>query len=292
MAMRAILREPRKIVPLLIAALFFLTLYFNNSPYVAKVVFYPVYRELKKQSFIFDCRKYSVLDSENFRIFYENIGYNTLEMIKDGVEENLKNVFDDFGFQLKSKINIIVYSEYNVMAVKIGLNGSSTAMGVYYGGIISILDPVKWIQNDQKISEIFTRDGPMVHELTHLVIDYMASGNIPVWFTEGAALYEEYRLNNVMWAEGKVYKEYYDIRELERNFYNLDEIKAYKQSLLVIKYIGDNFGMEGITYIIRQLRTGKSIDQAVYSVLHMSKQELFERSLSQETGEALVFGSI
>jgi hypothetical protein len=292
MAMRAILREPRKIVPLLIAALFFLTLYFNNSPYVAKVIFYPMYRELKKQNFITGCVNYSVLESENCRIFYKNIRYDTLKMIKDGVEENLKNILDDYGFRLKSKVNIIVYSEYNEMAEKIGLDSSSMAMGVYYGGIISILDPVKWIQNQKKISEIFTRDGPMVHELTHLVIDYMASGNIPVWFTEGAALYEEYRLNNVMWAESKVYKEYYDIKELERNFYNLDEIKAYKQSLLVVKYIGDNFGMEGITYIIRQLRTGKSIDQAIYNVLHMSKQELFEKSLSQETGEALIFGYI
>ena len=39
-----------------------------------------------------------------------------------------------------------------------------------------------------------------VHELTHLVVDDLAGGNFPVWFTEGSALYMEYMLLGYEWG--------------------------------------------------------------------------------------------
>lgn len=277
--MRVIFKVPRRIVPLFIAALFFLTLYVSNFPCAARVVFYPLYRELKKESFIDSDKSFYIEESSNFRIYYKYSSLSSIELIKKNAEESLKNVINDFKYQPEGKIDIIVYPEYSEMANKIGLGRGSTAMGVYFGGSISILEPTEWIGKNKNIHEIFTKEGPILHELTHYMLDYKSGGNVPIWFTEGVALYEEYRINRVEWAGSKSYTSYYSIEELEKYFYELDEVKAYRQSFLIIKYIGNNFGMDAIDDIIKELRTGRTIGQAIEKVLNMNQDELFSNSL-------------
>jgi hypothetical protein len=58
------------------------------------------------------------------------------------------------------------------MATRIGLGTGSTAMGVYYGGVISILEPEKWVGRSHDIAEVFNKEGPVLHELTHYAVDY------------------------------------------------------------------------------------------------------------------------
>lgn len=277
--MKAILKEPKKIVPLFIAALFFLTLYMNSYPCALKIVLYPIYREVAKKSFVENSTNFNITETENFRLYYKYSSRLYVGMIKDNAEESLKSIMQDFNYNLGDKINIIIYPEYSEMADKIGLSYGSTAMGVYYQGTIGILEPEKWIAPCSKISEIFKKEGPMVHELTHYMIDYMSGGNVPVWFTEGLALYEEYKHNNVEWAAEKKYVSYYDIDEIGSKFYKLDETKAYKQSFLIIKYICDKYGMESIQKIIRDLRVGKAIDDSIKEELDIGIEELFENSL-------------
>lgn len=277
--MKAVLKEPKKIVPLCIAALFFLTIYINSYPCTLKVVLYPIYREMAKSSFVENSQNFSITETDNFRIYYKNSSSQYIDMIKDNAEESLENIMIDFNYDLKEKINIIIYPEYSEMADKIGLGTGSMAMGVYYEGTISILEPQKWIAQGSNMNEIFKREGPILHELTHYMIDYMSGGNVPVWFTEGVALYEEYRHNNIEWAAEKKYTSYYSVDEINGKFYELDEIKAYKQSFLIIKYICDKYGMESIKNIIKELRVGKSIDESIKDELNIGMEELFEVSL-------------
>ena len=46
-------------------------------------------------------------------------------------------------------------------------------MGAYCNGILSVLSPDLWVDSDNEvvIRERFMEDGPVVHELTHLVLD-------------------------------------------------------------------------------------------------------------------------
>lgn len=277
--MRAIFKKPGKIVPLCVAALFFFTMYLNITPYGARVVFYPLYRETKRQDFVLNSRGFNIMDSTNFRIYYRDSSDEYINMIDEDAEKDLGKILDDYDYHIDDKIDMVVYPEYEEMANKIGLGAGSTAMGVYYEGIISILDPAKWIQDKDDMKETFEKDGPVAHELTHYILDYLSGGNVPVWFTEGAALYEEYRVNGVKWGDGMKFDSFYSMRELEDRFYSLDEVKAYRESFLIVKYIGDNFGMGSIRNIARELRMGKSLNQAMEKVLSISEDELVKRSL-------------
>lgn len=276
--MKKVLNDPRKLVPLCIAALFFLTLYTNSWPCGVKVVFYPLYREMKKECLVFNRSNLHITETDNFKIYYKDIEPKHLKMIMDNGEKSLRKVLQDFDFSLDEKINMIIYGEYRDMAENIGLDTGSAAMGVYYGGTISILDPSEWINESMDINEVFSREGPMVHELTHYIVDYMTSGNVPVWFTEGVALYEEYRINNVEWGFNRKYSRYYEVEDLEEDFYKLDEIKAYKQSFLAVRYICDNYGRKTLFDIIENLSMGKTMDQSVKNVLDMDVDEIFKKA--------------
>jgi hypothetical protein len=272
-------KEPKIIVPLCIAVLFFLTIYINDSPNNLKVIFYPIFREIKKESFIIENRNQHIIESDNVKIYYVDTSPLCLKMIEENCEKSIKQVLKDFGYNPGSKIIIIIYPEYEEMADRIGLGTGSAAMGVYYGGVISILEPAKWIGSSYNMVEIFNREGPILHEFTHYILDYMTGGNIPVWFTEGVALYEEYKVNGVIWAQNKLYNDYYTVEELEKNFYSLDETKSYKESFLIVKYIEERFGMNCIKDIAKELRNGNSIDEALQKTINMDEYQVFKESL-------------
>jgi hypothetical protein len=279
MVMRAVLKEPKKIVPLCFAALFFLTMYINSFPCTVKVAVYPLYREFMKESLVHKDTRFIMEEGNGVNIYYKDSSSYCVGMVKDTAETSLKMLLRDFGYRPESKIDIIIYPEYSEMADKIGLGDGSKAMGVYYGGTISILEPGKWIEDKADMEDIFIKQGPILHELTHYMLDYMSGGNMPVWFTEGVALYEEYRVNGVKWAPYNYYTGYYSVNELDNKFDELDETKAYKQSFLIMKYVGENFGIESIKNMLSELRMGKSVCQVIKSTLKIEMDELFKRSL-------------
>jgi hypothetical protein len=280
-AVAAIYREPRKVVPLCIAVLFFLTIYISSSPGAGKVIVYPFLREIRKEYILFQARGFNVRESGDIRIFYRDTKKETVDMVEKNTLESLCTVLSDFDYSLRDRINIIIYPEYSEMANHVGLGTGSIAMGVYYGGTISVLEPEKWIDSGSNIVEVFDSEGPMIHEITHYVLDYMTRGNIPIWFTEGVALYEEYRVNGVEWAGGRHYEIYYTRKELEEGFYQLEETRAYRQSFLVVRYMAQEYGMEGIKSIIKELGSGKSMEQSVKKILGRDIDDIFSSGLNQ-----------
>lgn len=276
--MKVVLKGPVKIVPLCVLALFFFTIFFSTYPCFGKVMLYPLYREISKNSFLFTNKHFKAEESMNFRVHYEDSSLEYVGMVIDNAERSLKALSGELGYMPDGKIDIIIYPEYGEMANGIGLGTGSTAMGVYYGGIISILEPEKWIGKRADICEIFYQKGPVLHELTHYIIDYKTRGNIPVWFTEGIALYEEYRVNRVEWAEGAKLKAYYSFEQLQNDFYSLDETSAYKQSFMVVKHIYDNYGAGSIEEITKMLNEGRSINQAFIRAINMDTKELFKEA--------------
>lgn len=251
-----------------------------------KMIFYPLYREIKKESIKEENSKFNIIETSNFYLYYRDNSKDNIHIILNNAEDSLSKLKEEFNFENNEKITVIIYPEYKEMANKIGLGNGTMAMGVYFGGIISILDPTKWIDTKYEggenvdLKEVYNREGPMVHELTHYIVDHLTAGNVPIWFTEGLALYEEYIINNTEWASSKQYFEYYTIEEMEKSFNSLDEVKAYRQSFLIVKYIGESYEKKALLNILKELGKGNTISQAIKKTIGIKIEDVYNNSLN------------
>jgi len=247
-------------------------------PYKFRTLTFPVYREIIKYKLISELKDFKCMEGHNYKIYYLNASPRSLKAVEDSAEIAIEEASKIYGFVPDDNIDIIIYPKMNEIASKAGLAMGNEAVGIYYAGTISILDPEAGKEGGEEAVEYFINHGPLLHELIHYVMDYKTRGNIPAWFSEGLALYGEYIFNGQEWGKNKNYEDYFTLEEMMDEFYSLDEAKAYKQSFLAVKNIGDNFGMSGINQITLELRNGRSLVKACTTVLHMGINEIFEKS--------------
>ncbi|MGE5631506.1 MAG: peptidase MA family metallohydrolase, partial [Caulobacteraceae bacterium] len=94
--------------------------------------------------------------------------------------------------------------------------------------------------------------------------------------TEGLALYEELDVYGVEWAKGYGYESYYTGSELRSNFIQLDEVKAYKQSLKIVSSLIKNYGRNKLVNLLGELKTGNNLDSSFAKVYGMSLNEFID----------------
>lgn len=244
--------------------------------YSGKVVAtaYPVYKLIQQNrivSKVDQYNEYNEVQTKHFIIKYTDADAKYIELIERVAEDSYNRVGRDMGYYPTKKINMVVFHSRTVMRESLSLPKGDDAMGVYLNGVIGILSPGLWIADKKHIDEIFWKDGPVLHEYTHFVVDDIARGNYPIWLTEGIALNEEFRLNNYKWGEGYAYKKGpYSIKELTSDFNRLDEVLAYKRSFEILNYISNKYGNSKIVGILKKLGAGRTLDSAFKDVLGVS----------------------
>ncbi|MDD3652676.1 MAG: peptidase MA family metallohydrolase [Desulfotomaculaceae bacterium] len=221
------------------------------------------------------------ITSEHFRVKFMPGNRAEAELILETAEYFYLPVTADFGFSLRNKIPIILYPSRETLNKSFGWDAKENAMGVYWAGTIRVLSPGIWAgDNDTgKLKETFFSSGPMAHELTHLVVDYLTRGNYPRWFTEGIALHEEYKLTGyvIKSAEGSLQQQHYSVDELTVNFDKLsDQTLAYAESFAAVQYIVQNFGEVTLLELIFELGKGNSLSYAMEKITGLNIQE-FEK---------------
>lgn len=155
-------------------------------------------------------------------------------------------------------------------------------MGVYWTGIIRVLSPNLWVmaRDTAEYREVFMESGPMAHEFTHLVVDYLTKGNYTRWFTEGLAQYEEYKLTGFEFDDpgSSLNQPLYRLSEMDLAFDNLsNQSLAYRQSYLAVSYIAVEYGEESLKAILESLGKGNKMDRSFREVLGISL-ETFEEN--------------
>ncbi|MDI6705020.1 MAG: peptidase MA family metallohydrolase [Bacillota bacterium] len=213
---------------------------------------------------------YLIKDTENFRIKFSSEDLETVDRVAGEAERQLALAADYFGYQPKDKITIIVYPNKEDLEKGLRLSSGGTTLGAYYAGTISIISPKKWGIEGQEAEK-----GLYLHELTHLIMDDMAGGNYPVWFTEGLALYQEYLATGFEWGKDYIFKEQpYTVRELTLQFNKLDQFLAYKQSFLIVKEIMERSSIEEVLALFQLLKKGQAFETAFARSLGYSLSEL------------------
>ena len=239
---------------------------------------YPVYKTIRENNIQSKIKDYKHTSTEHFIIKYQDDDAECVDMVKYVAEKSYEEVGADFNYFPSGKMTIIIYSSNAEMNNNLALAKGSNAMGVYYNGVIGILAPALWLGDNQNVEQKFEKDGPILHEYTHLLVDDIAKGNYPIWLTEGIALNEEYRINGYVWCPELSTYEKYSIKTLTDNFTVLDENSAYKRSFEIVNYISKNYGINKIVDMLKLLGGGYSLDKALNSATGLSMDKLDELS--------------
>lgn len=241
---------------------------------------YGVVRELLKVQTVLGAWEMDKMFSEHFGVWFAPEKRAEAELILEVAEQVYFPVRDDFDYSPRGKIPIILYSTAEELNKSFGWEAKGSAMGVYWAGAIRVLSPSAWAGDitleQEQVRKKFIDAGPMAHELTHLMVDYLTGGNYPRWFTEGVAQYEDYKLTGFMIPKpvSAAGGGFYSFAELETNFDHLpDQVLAYWQSWSLIDFIVQTHGEDALHALIAELGRGKSLSAAMESVLHTDLEQ-------------------
>jgi hypothetical protein len=230
---------------------------------------YPLIREAMQLKINYQTKDMLAKETPHFIIKYTENDADMADMVAKASEAAYDPVTAALNFTPGGKTLILVYPDRQSMKKAYGWAGDASAMGFYWGGVIQVLSPKAWMKNIQS-SEEFITTGPIAHEYTHLVLDYMARGNYSRWFTEGLAQYMEYRINSYEWitAGNQLTGTLYTMDELTDDFDELpNQALAYRQSLAAVRYIAEVHGEAKLSQVINYLKAGVKVDKAIEKTL-------------------------
>jgi|OM-RGC.v1.007028948 hypothetical protein len=257
-----------KIMAVFVALVFVLVI---RVPGQIRGYVYHIFREAARAQAMISTRHMLTLSDGHFLVRYYPGDADSARLVLKAAREFYPLVARDFRFSAGKKILLVVHPTRESLNASFGWPASESAMGVYWAGVIRVLSPRAWIdaRDPQKVEEVFVGSGPVAHELTHLVVDYLTRGNVPRWFTEGVAQYEEYRLTGFRFAGTGDFagQPLYDFGEMERNFDELpNQTLAYWQSLAVVEYLVEVYGEESLHKILAALGQGRDMNGALQQV--------------------------
>lgn len=191
-------------------------------------------RDITSKMLISSLKGYEVKSYLSCNIYYTKKDKENADLTAIMVSTYLPMLKKDFKIDVK-KPTIIIYPNERELKHKLKYK-RSVPMGAYYGGIIHILSPENYLEDKYSRSYDFIKKGPIVHELTHYFVDIKSKGKYKIWQTEGIALYFENKYLGYEWhkeLEGKT--DGVNQRQLEKEFYKIDESLAYRKSYELIR---------------------------------------------------------
>lgn len=264
------------------AAIFVLLIaLFWRFPAGVKNLGYGAIREIIKIHTIVGTWNMEKMTSDHFFIKFRPEDRAEAELVLRTAELFYRPVVDDYGYVPRSRVPLILYSTREDLNSSFGWDADQSAMGVYWAGAIRILSPAAWLDETgpDRYEQAFISSGPMAHEFTHLMVDYLTGGNYPRWFTEGVAQYQEYKLTGYELNEpaGSIRQPLYTMKELTESFDDLpNQSLAYRQSFYAVRYIVHHHGEAALHQIIAELRQGHDISKAILKVLQLDGQQFEE----------------
>jgi len=262
------------IVLTIVSVLFF---FINDKGFIAAKM--QGYKALKVFAYVKSSEltpEFNIYETENFIIKYTNKDEDVVRDIGRIFEKSCKVEGMHYDYYPKDKIIVFVYSDQESMWDYQHSVRGQAVMGLYNLGIIHVLSPKAYLNQMQINAKDFEVNGPILHEYVHRVIDDRSGGNVELWLTEGLALYEEYAVDGMQWAEGFTYERYYTSNELRNDFMELDEIQSYKQSYDIVRKLVEQYGRESISSMLDELKSGKALDGAFLKIYGLGLNEYID----------------
>jgi hypothetical protein len=222
------------------------------------------------------------LTSPHFVLLYPPGEGAQARLVLATAERDYPEVTRDLGYTPAGRALLVLDPTEAAMRLAFGWSPAEDALGAYYAGTVHILAPDQWLWGlrGRALARAFAEEGPVAHELTHLVLDEETAGNFPAWYTEGLAQYEERRLTGYEWVEpdnNLLTRPLYGPRELAGSFYSLpDQALAYREALSLVTYLARRYGgLAALRRLDAHLAWGEPFALALYDVTGRSFGELY-----------------
>ena len=225
------------------------------------------------QETYFRTASWEEVTTAHYRIKYTDVDRDEVPLVADAAEKAYASVSASMGNEPGQVTTLVIYPDSRSLAASFGWDKDQKALGVYWGGTIRVLSPQAWLSGNNQ-EERFIKEGPMVHEFTHLMVDEMTHGNYNRWWTEGIAQYTERKITGFEFADPPQAEQqkFYTLDDLEKKFDNLNQSVAYWESLKAVDFIVNNYGEQSIYNIMDNLATGDSMAKAVEKALGIDYQ--------------------
>ena len=215
----------------------------------------------KRVKIISKIKDYSVYASFYANIYFTDGERNRIyaDTVANCIDFYAPMLYEDFSIPDPPKIDIIIYDNAEEMCRILSINCDNIPMGIYYGEVINVLSPSEWIKHDEEVSikKQFVREGPLIHELSHYITDLKTGGNYSVWLTEGNALYYENKYAAFELRDDlKKASESISVDDLENNFRDINESKAYRRSFDIIYDYVEKYGEAKMQNNLEKLKKG------------------------------------
>lgn len=181
-----------------------------------------------------------------------------------------QDVGRDFNHYPQHKIPVILYTQEDFQKLR---KTPEWVAGIYDG---KIRLPVK---NENVALKEFQR--LIWHEYTHAVVFYLTDGKCPIWLNEGLAKYEEAKQEELdLLPLKRAIKEntLIPISQLNSSFSlhtNPEKLNlAYLESYSFVEFLLDRWRFYVIKGLLEHLKTGKSIEEAIYEETYRKMDKL------------------
>lgn len=238
---------------------------------------YALMREAAGKQLDWSTRGWSELQGGPFTVRYRDIDRQQAQLVLNTARQELPGVLRLLNEAPPREILIVIYPDHQSLNKSFGWPADESAMGVYWAGSIRVLAPDQWIKSasEERLRQTFESEGPMAHELAHLVLDYRTKGNYPRWFTEGVAQYVERELTGFCFAPPRIPYKWYDLAQMDADFDNLsNQSLAYYQSLRLVEIILQHTEGKSLDRVLSALETGLPFPRAINLLTGMEPEEL------------------
>ena len=196
------------------------------------------------------------------------------ELAGEILEKAYLDVGKDLAYFPSSKTVIFFYSEKDFRDI---FKLPKMVMA-FYDGNIRMPFPGKAGNKNEFIHYIY-------HEYTHAVVSAKTNNNCPVWFSEGIAVWEEFKRQDPAMKSlfaGTVDNPTISIQAIEDAFArqgdaNKDMRPYYLMAYSIVKFIVDTWGVEGLQGVLTRIGKGQHIVNAIDDEMLMSEKDFDKR---------------
>ncbi|MCB1086616.1 MAG: hypothetical protein KDM63_06195 [Verrucomicrobiae bacterium] len=175
-----------------------------------------------------------------------------------------------YGLELDHPVLVEFFPEQQDFAIRtFGNLGGTGILGACFGTVVTMNSPGGMAHSRNNW------EATLWHEFCHVVTLSVTHNKMPRWLSEGISVYEELQRNPV-WGQ-RMTQEYRKmileddaltpISELSGAFLNPESgehlMFAYYQSMLVVKYLIDEYGIDSFRRILKDLADGVLINDAI-----------------------------